>query len=80
MKSNSFELKHGSLVLELLKEKLVWIKALKTFFIADLHFGKAAHFRKSGIPVPEPIHDSDLLKINSLIKTYSPEHIYFLGD
>lgn len=80
MNSNSFELKHGSIVLELLKEKVVWANELKTIFIADLHYGKAAHFRKSGIPVPEPIHNSDLLTIASLIETYSPRNIYFLGD
>lgn len=80
MKPNSYELIHQSFTLELLKEKVVWIKELKSVFIADLHFGKATHFRKSGIPVPELIHDIDLKLIHTLILEYAPEQIYFLGD
>ncbi len=66
--------------LHLLKEKAIWSPELKSLFLSDLHFGKAAHFRKSGIPIPEPIHDEDLLKIEQLISNYQPEHFYFLGD
>ncbi len=66
--------------LHLLKEKAVWAPSLNAIFIADLHFGKAAHFRKSGIPIPEPIHHEDLHKLESIITTYLPETVYFLGD
>jgi len=64
----------------LLKEKAVWIPSLGSVFIADLHFGKAAHFRKSGIPIPEPIHHEDLNNIQSIITSYQPQSVYFLGD
>lgn len=80
MIENSVKLIHAGLTLELRKEKVVWVKELKTLLIADLHFGKAAHFRKSGIPIPEPIHDSDLLILNKLITELRPNSIYFLGD
>ena len=63
-----------------LPEKALWIKELSTLLIADLHFGKAAHFRKSGIPIPEPIHEIDLLKLRTLHQTLRPTHTYFLGD
>lgn len=63
-----------------LKEKAIWIQSLEILLIADLHFGKAAHFRKSGIPIPEPIHDSDLFVLKSLQEEYQPKHTYFLGD
>ncbi|MBN3582075.1 ligase-associated DNA damage response endonuclease PdeM [Algoriphagus aestuarii] len=67
-------------LLELLKEKAVWVPSLRSIFIADLHFGKAAHFRKSGIPIPEPIHQEDLINLDILINKYRPQHVYFLGD
>ncbi|SFT53987.1 putative phosphoesterase, SbcD/Mre11-related/metallophosphoesterase, DNA ligase-associated [Algoriphagus locisalis] len=66
--------------LHLLAEKAIWISESKTLLIADLHFGKAAHFRKSGIPVPEPIHSHDLQGIRSLVEKYAPSDFYVLGD
>ncbi|TDQ19093.1 putative phosphoesterase [Algoriphagus boseongensis] len=71
---------HNEFFLEMLWEKALWIKELKTLLIADLHFGKAAHFRKSGIPIPEPVHDWDLKRLETLHSTYRPVHTYFLGD
>ena len=66
--------------LTLLPEKAVWIASLKVLLLADLHFGKAAHFRKAGIPIPEQVHDLDYIRIEKLIKKYGPAQIYFLGD
>jgi uncharacterized protein len=70
----------GGISMLLLKEKALWIKSLNALLIADLHFGKAAHFRKSGIPIPEPIHDADLLRLKYLHEKFQPRHTYFLGD
>lgn len=75
-----YSIEFSGFELHLLKEKAIWSPELKSLFLSDLHFGKASHFRKSGIPIPEPIHDEDLLKIEFLISTYQPEHFYFLGD
>lgn len=80
MIDNTVKLIHGTLTLELLKEKVVWVKEKKSILIADLHFGKAAHFRKSGIPIPEPIHDSDLFALSDLFERLKPKSVYFLGD
>lgn len=68
------------LELTLLKEKAIWVESLKMLLIADLHFGKAAHFRKSGIPIPEPVHDADLTKLKKLLEEFQPTNTYFLGD
>lgn len=70
----------GGFSLVFLKDKALWIKELSTLLIADLHFGKAAHFRKSGIPIPEPVHDMDLLRIQRLHESLKPTHTFFLGD
>lgn len=74
--SSEFE----GVTLSLLKEKAVWIGSLNTLLIADLHFGKAAHFRKSGIPIPENVHDFDLIRLQRLHEEFQPAHTYFLGD
>jgi len=64
----------------LLKEKAVWCSSTRSLFIADTHFGKAGHFRKAGIAVPESVHLADYLTIESLIDQYKPKTFYFLGD
>lgn len=66
--------------LELLGKKALWIKELEILLIADLHFGKAAHFRKSGIPIPEPIHEADFFTLANLHQQIQPKRTYFLGD
>jgi DNA ligase-associated metallophosphoesterase len=67
-------------VLHLLPGKAIWIEESSTLLIADVHFGKASHFRKSGIPIPEPVHINDLQGIKMLIEKYSPTDFYILGD
>jgi uncharacterized protein len=65
---------------KLLKERAVFMPEHRCLLIADTHFGKAAHFRKAGIPIPENLHLEDLLKIEALIQKWNPSSIYFLGD
>jgi len=72
--------KFEGFTLELLTERVLWINEVKSLLIADLHFGKAAHFRKSGIPIPEPVHYFDLERLNFLHQKLQPVHTYFLGD
>lgn len=72
--------KFDGIELTFLREKAIWIQSLRILLLADLHFGKAAHFRKSGIPIPEPIHDADLNQLKKLQDEYRPANTYFLGD
>ncbi len=71
---------YRGLTLDLLLEKAVWINEWAVLLIADLHFGKASHFRKSGIPISEKVHDQDYQTLTTLISKYSPKQVYFLGD
>jgi len=48
--------------------------------LADIHLGKAAHFRKSGIPIPDSIHADDLQRLLHLIQHYNPKRLIILGD
>ncbi len=64
----------------LLPEKAVFWKEKRTLIISDLHLGKAAHFRKSGIQVPESVHISDYIRIKKLLVKFNPEQTLILGD
>lgn len=60
--------------------KSIYWERYKILFLSDLHLGKATHFRKSGIPIPENIHTLDFKRIELLLKSYKPNRIIFLGD
>jgi DNA ligase-associated metallophosphoesterase len=60
--------------------KAIYWERHKILLLADLHLGKAAHFRKSGIPIPESIHQPDIERIIYLAEIYKPARIIFLGD
>ena len=49
-------------------------------FVADLHLGKATHFRLAGISVPSDIMDDNFSNLNTIIETYHPSRVLFLGD
>ena len=66
--------------LHLLPEKAIFWPTSKTLFIADLHLGKAAHFRKKGLPVPASVQQTNLGLLQHLIDSFEPNRIFFLGD
>ncbi len=61
-------------------EKVIFWKEKQMLILADVHLGKAGHFRKSGIPVSDLIHSKDILIIEKLINAFKPEAVIFLGD
>lgn len=61
-------------------EKAIFWKEKGLLIIADLHLGKAGHFRKSGIPVSDLVHNKDLLTLDKLITKWKPSEVIFLGD
>lgn len=71
---------HELVTLHLLKERAIWLEKQKALLLADTHFGKAAHFRKAGIPVPENIHLEDFARIHRLLKETGALQVIFLGD
>lgn len=64
----------------LLPEKAIYWKEEGLLILADVHLGKAGHFRKSGIPVSDLIHSKDIYTIEKLINLYQPREVVFLGD
>lgn len=66
--------------LHLLPEQALWWPATQTLFIADLHLGKAASYRRLGQPVPAGSTQDNLQRLTHLIARHAPQHIIFLGD
>lgn len=64
----------------LLPEKAMLLRDNETLIIADLHLGKAAHFRKSGISIPGQSAERDYLRLHSLIGQWKPKRVILLGD
>ncbi len=51
-----------------------------TLLLADLHLGKARHFRRAGIPVPQGVADATWDRLLSLLVDLQPRRVLFLGD
>jgi len=70
---------HGERLLLDPDRALVW-PAARTLFLADLHLGKPAAYRRLGTPVSEAVTDRDLLRLDALIARHHPERLVVLGD
>ncbi len=57
----------------------LWPKE-KTIFLADTHFGKIAHFRKSGIGLPADAGMDTFFRLQEIILSHRPQRIIILGD
>lgn len=53
---------------------------MQTLFVSDCHFGKVAHFRKSGIGLPLAAGRQSFLRLNQIIQHLNPKRVVFLGD
>lgn len=52
----------------------------RTLLLADLHLGKAAHFRREGIPAPVSAEDGNFDRLLALLLDLQPEGAIILGD
>ena len=48
--------------------------------MADIHFGKAAAYRRLGQPVPHGTTDANLRQLDGLLARYCCRQLIFLGD
>lgn len=64
----------------LLNEKALFRSADATLIIADLHLGKAQHFRKHGLYLPQKSAEKDYERMGFLIQSLHPKRIILLGD
>jgi DNA ligase-associated metallophosphoesterase len=66
--------------LALLPGKAVWWPGERTLLVADAHLGKAASFRRLGVPVPDGTTAGNLDAIDALLAAHDARRIVFLGD
>jgi DNA ligase-associated metallophosphoesterase len=64
----------------LLPGRAALVPASATLLVADLHLGKAAAFRKAGIPVPEGSAQRDLARLADLVVRHAVGRLLVLGD
>ena len=67
-------------LIQLLPQKVAFLPHYQMLIIADLHLGKASHFRKEGIMIPVPSVSPDLQRMQELIISLKPTTVVFLGD
>lgn len=72
------EIRGEQLILE--KERALYLPNQQLLAISDLHLGKAAHFRKAGLAVPNSVSQSDLNRLSSLLHYYQPKKLLINGD
>lgn len=64
----------------LLSEKAVYWPSKKALFVADFHLGKAASFRKAGIPLPSGTTSENVERLGRAIDATGARKVVFLGD
>jgi len=64
----------------LLADKAVYYPEYRALLIADVHFGKAAAYRKLGQPVPHGTTQNNLQRLDELLGRYPCDRLIFLGD
>ncbi|MCB0549602.1 MAG: ligase-associated DNA damage response endonuclease PdeM [Phaeodactylibacter sp.] len=60
--------------------RAMYWEAQQALLLADLHLGKAAHFRRAGLPVPSDVSHSNWDRLISLLVDLQPRSVLFLGD
>lgn len=66
--------------LTLYAERAAFWQGASTLLVADPHWGKAATFRSSGIPVPSGTTRHAIDRLSSLITRTATRRVVFLGD
>lgn len=62
------------------KERAIYLPNEQLLAISDLHLGKAAHFRKAGLAIPNSVSQNDFNRLTGLIEKYLPKQLVINGD
>lgn len=60
--------------------RAIYWQEQNSLLLADLHLGKAAHFRKAGLAVPVRAGDTNWDRLMALLFDLKPARVLFLGD
>ncbi|MGF1569448.1 MAG: ligase-associated DNA damage response endonuclease PdeM [Nodosilinea sp.] len=66
--------------LQLLPQKALYVEALRSLLVSDIHLGKAETFQYHGLPVPSQINQATLQRLQDLCTQFQPDHLWILGD
>lgn len=66
--------------LTLLPQKAIYWQAQNAIIVADLHWGKTAHFRKHGIAIPIHTQEKDEVTLAEVVQQYQPKKLIVAGD
>ena len=66
--------------LVLLPERAAYWPAQGTLFVADFHLGKAASFRRAGIPLPPGTTSENVERLGRALDRTHAKRVVFLGD
>ncbi len=66
--------------LELTNQRALFWRDRNMLVLSDLHIGKTAHFRKSGIPISSEVLENDLMRLDQLIEHFNPSKLMVVGD
>lgn len=64
----------------LLPEKAIYWPAQQALLVADVHFGKAAAYRRLGQPVPQGTTTQNIRVLDGLLARLACRQLIFLGD
>jgi DNA ligase-associated metallophosphoesterase len=64
----------------LTQERCIFWEEENTLIVADLHLGKAGHFRKAGIAIPQSVYKADLQRLMAMIYLFKAERLIVVGD
>jgi uncharacterized protein len=66
--------------LVLLAERAAFWPSRKALFVADFHLGKAASFRRAGIPLPSGTTTENVERLDRAVAKARAREVVFLGD
>jgi DNA ligase-associated metallophosphoesterase len=66
--------------LRLSAERCIFWEDEKVLLLSDMHIGKVAHFRKSGIAIPNQLFQEDMQRLTGLVDHFKPRTILVTGD
>jgi uncharacterized protein len=64
----------------LTKDRTIFWEEEKILLVSDLHLGKAGHFRKAGIGIPQTIFKEDMQRLVSQLQYFKPAQLLVVGD
>lgn len=66
--------------LRLSPERCIFWEEEALLLLSDVHIGKVAHFRKSGIAIPNQLFQEEMHRLSCLVNDFKPRTILVTGD